>query len=364
MRNSLPYVNKWLLPLSWLYGMGVLFRNYLFDINILKCTRTRVPCICVGNLTVGGTGKTPHTEYLIRLLSEKFKTAMISRGYKRKTKGYIKVTNSSTASEIGDEPWQVKEKFGNIHIAIDSNRCRAINNLLNDEETKETEVILLDDAFQHRYVQAGLNIVLMDYSRPVYRDRLLPAGRLREPMSGLRRANIVIVTKCPSIITPIKIRLIREELALQPFQKLYFSRFRYGNLYPLYEFGVSSLCLRSAFALLVTGIASPRQMLNEVKHMTAEVTHMAFPDHHDFTEEDLNNIVKTYNALPTPRIIITTEKDAARFKATPKLPEEIKKNTLVLPIEVEIINGEQEQFNNKIISYVRKNQRNRIMAES
>ena len=192
MEGDFIKINEWLLPLSWLYGVGVKLRNLLFETGVLKSRSFQVPVISVGNITVGGTGKTPHVEYLIELLRDKFKVAVLSRGYKRKSRGYILADDSSTESDIGDEPFQMKQKYADISIAVDKDRCHGIDQLTDND--KKLDVILLDDAFQHRYVKPGINILLVDYHRLIIYDRLLPAGRLREPLSGKNRADIVIIT--------------------------------------------------------------------------------------------------------------------------------------------------------------------------
>ena len=223
MEGDFIKINEWLTPLSWLYGLGVGFRNHLFEIGILKSKSFDVPVISVGNITVGGSGKTPHVEYLIRLLQDKVKVAVLSRGYKRKSKGYVLANKQSTAREIGDEPYQIMKKFSDIYVAVDKNRCEGIERLTSDENTKNTDVILLDDAYQHRYVKPGINILLVDYHRLIIYDKLLPAGRLREPQSGKSRADIVIITKCPADLKPMEFRVLTKALDLFPYQKLFFT---------------------------------------------------------------------------------------------------------------------------------------------
>lgn len=181
--------NEWLQPFSWIYGLGVMLRNELFEMGLLKSQSFGIPVISVGNITVGGSGKTPHVEYLIRLLQDKIKVAVLSRGYKRKSKGYQLANKTSTLTDIGDEPFQMQQKFPNIYVAVDKNRCRGITRLTTDSETKDVDVILLDDAYQHRYVKPGINILLVDYHRLIIYDKILPVGRLREPVSGKSRAN-------------------------------------------------------------------------------------------------------------------------------------------------------------------------------
>ncbi len=197
-------IHKWLYPVSWLYGAVVIIRNKLFDWGLFRSKSFDVPVICVGNLSVGGTGKTPHTEYLIKLLHDKYQVAVLSRGYKRRTQGYVLATPQSTARTIGDEPYQMYTKFPSVTLAVDENRCHGIEKLLALKKPA-VDVVLLDDAFQHRYVKPGLSILLTDYHRLFCDDALLPAGRLREPVSGKNRAQIIIVTKCPQDILLITI---------------------------------------------------------------------------------------------------------------------------------------------------------------
>ena len=232
MEGDLIYINKKLRPLSWLYGLGVGFRNMLFEAGILKSHTYATPVISVGNITVGGTGKTPHVEYLIRLLKDKTNLAVLSRGYKRKSRGFLLADNDSTMYDIGDEPFQIKQKFPDITVAVDKKRTRGISRLINGEAGKDIDVILLDDAFQHRYVRAGISILLVDYHRLIIYDELLPSGRLREPVGSKDRADIVIVTKCPPDIKPMDYRVITKAMALYPYQQLYFSTHEYKPRQP------------------------------------------------------------------------------------------------------------------------------------
>ncbi len=366
MEGDLVRTNEWLTPLSWLYGMGVALRNALFDMDVLESRSYKIPVICVGNLTVGGTGKTPHTEYLLRLLSPRYKVAVLSRGYKRKTSGYILATEESTVEEIGDEPWQMKQKFPDIYVAVDKNRREGIERLCDDPETCDVEVILLDDAFQHRYVKPGLSILLVDYHRMVTDDRLLPAGRLREPMESMNRANIVVVTKCPHDIKPMDYRVIQKALGLKPYQYLFFSTFRYGKLWGLFhdkERKLSSLAPEES-VLLLTGIASPEQLHLDLRRHTQRITTLSYPDHHNFTPYDIRHINHVFASLPSPRIIITTEKDATRLLYMQGLSREVKESLYILPIRVDFLRDEQDMFNEKISGYVLKNSRNRFLAKN
>ena len=355
-------IYHWLYPLSWLYGMGVQLRNKLFDWGWLRSKSFDIPIICIGNLAVGGTGKTPHTEYLIRLLRDQHQNvATLSRGYKRKTKGYILADEQSSAQTIGDEPRQMKSKFPDIRVAVDENRCHGIEELMRLTRPS-VDVILLDDAFQHRHVKAGLNILLTDYHRLLCDDALLPAGRLREPAENKQRAQIVIVTKCPAELKPIDFNIIGKQLHLYPYQQLFFSGLQYGKLQPVFPESVSDqtgILTLSKHVLLVTGIASPSPMIHELERQAAQVAHLAFNDHHDFSRKDFQQIKEHFDRLKgEKRFLVTTEKDAARLKGHPFFPEELKPYLYTLPVEIKILQNQELSFNQTILSYVRKNSRN------
>ena len=357
-------INDWLLPFSWIYGSIVRFRNWLFDIGLKKSKSFSIPIISVGNITVGGSGKTPHVEYLIRLLHDKAKIAVLSRGYKRKSHGYILANESTTMPEIGDEPFQMHQKFSDIYVAVDAKRARGIENLQNDEATKDVDVVLLDDAFQHRYVKPGINILLVDYHRLIIYDKMLPAGRLREPLSGKNRADIVIITKCPKDLKPMEFRVLTKAMDLYPFQKLYFTSIDYDTPKGVFEEKQIELDkLQDYHVLLLTGIASPKQMEHDLKPMTKDITNLSFGDHHSFKGKDIDRINDAFESMPEPRIIITTEKDAVRLRETEGLYEKVKSNMYELPIKVSFMLDQQDNFNEKIISYVRKNSRNSILAK-
>lgn len=362
-------IHRCLLPLSVLYGWGVSVRNKLYDWNWKKTKSFDLPVICIGNLSVGGTGKTPHTEYLIRLLQQEgLQVATLSRGYKRHTKGYKLADTQSTAAQIGDEPCQMKQKFPEVRVAVDENRCHGIEQLMQLKQP-EVDVVLLDDAFQHRAVKAGLNILLTDYNRLFCDDQLLPAGRLREPADGMQRAQLVVVTKCPEDIKPIDFNIIGKKLNLFPYQKLFFSTFRYGDLQPLQKAAQQSFRPLKHFTgeeevLLVTGIASPQPLVEKVKRHTPHVTLMAFDDHHDFTPRDLKQITERFlNMKEGNRYLITTEKDAVKLTVHPHFNEILKAGSYLLPIGIEILQNQQELFNQNIIGYVRAHSRNSSLPQ-
>ena len=360
------HINEWLIPLSWLYGIGVGFRNQLFNIGLLKQHDYDIPIISVGNITVGGAGKTPHVEYLIRLLKDKVKVAVLSRGYKRKTHGYVLANDSSIVTDIGDEPYQMKQKYQDVHIAVDKKRVDGIAHITGDTETNDTDVILLDDAFQHRYVKPGINILLVDYHRLIIYDKLLPAGRLREPQSGKNRADIVIITKCPKDLKPMEFRVLTKAMNLYPYQSLYFTTIEYESLTPLFAKEKSVIekeALEDKHVMLITGIASPKQIIIDLKPHVKEMTTLAFSDHHQFKSKDIMKINETFNAIKGEKIIVTTEKDATRLEQLDGLSEEVKQNLYVLPIKVKFMINQEEEFNDKIIDYVRKNSRNSILVK-
>ncbi len=365
MEGDLTRIRRWLLPFSLLYGLAVDARNALFDLGVLPSVSYDVPIISVGNITVGGTGKTPHVEYLIRLLEGRYRIAVLSRGYKRKSRGYILASPDSTIEEIGDEPWQVKQKFLNVYVAVDADRRHGIERLLNDEATKDVEVILLDDAYQHRYVKPGHSILLVDYHRIISDDCLLPAGSLRERASSSRRASTIIVTKCPQHINAMGFRVLLSALNIRPYQQLFFSTFSYGTMRQLWgnaTLGPDQLRRDNTHVLLLTGIAGPRQMEQDVRRFVQHVTPLTFPDHHYFSRRDAQAIHKALTSLPKPHLIVTTEKDAARLVRLPWLTDEVKESTFVLPVEINIMRNEKEKLDKLILDYVRENKRNSRLA--
>ena len=366
MEGDFIKINKWLLPLSWCYGVGVKLRNLLFETGVLKSRSFQVPVISVGNITIGGTGKTPHVEYLVDVLKDSFKVAVLSRGYKRKSKGFITANADTPMQMIGDEPYQMKQKFKNVTIAVDKNRCHGIDQLV--ENDSKLDVVLLDDAFQHRYVKPGVNILLVDYHRLIIYDTLLPAGRLREPLRGKDRADIVIVTKCPKELKPMEYRVITKAMSLYPYQRLFFSTLEYDNLRAMFPDAQNTKIqhatdLKDHHALLLTGIGSPQQLEHDLSPVISHLTPLTFADHHQFRKKDIQLINETFSALPSPKCIITTEKDMTRLKDAEGLSDDIKKNLYVLPVRVKFMQDQEDMFNQQIIGYVRKNSRNSILAQ-
>ena len=360
-KNILEY---FLIPLSWIYGIVIFFRNFLFNTQILQQREFNIPIISIGNITVGGTGKTPHVEYLISLLKNEYRIATLSRGYKRKTKGFMIAEITSTPEQIGDEPSQIKRKFPGIEVAVDSNRVNGIQKLMSSG--KNINVIILDDAYQHRYVKPGLSLLLIDYSRPITEDSLLPFGRLREPASAKKRADIILVTKSPLNLKPIERRVFFKKLELLYFQNLYFTsviREELKSVFPNYSSPAPEKFHELKPAILViAGIANPHELKKFVLNFSTNITELYFPDHHDYSENDITQIQSIFSELPGKnKIIITTEKDSVRLLKFDTLPEEIKENMFFIPIKIIFQNDDELSFNNQILKYVRGNKRNSIL---
>ena len=335
------YLVLW--PLSILYGLGVSIRNRLFNLGLLESKEFDVPIICIGNITIGGTGKTPHTESIINVLQKDHRVACLSRGYKRKTSGYILATENSTADEIGDEPKQIKNKFPDITVAVDADRVRGVKKL--QQLPNPPDIIILDDGFQHRYVKADINILLIDYNRPIYKDHLLPLGRLREHHSALERANYVIITKCPSNITPIEKRIIYKNLKLKAYQELLFTTMKYGDITPL-DGKSKYLKNNNSVVLCVTGIAQPGPYQEHLKTLFGQVSFLTFPDHHRFTNNDIQKIIQEFNKMDQPdKYIFTTEKDATRLVSY-EFPDEIRERMFYIPIEPEFLTSKDQLIKN------------------
>ena len=335
-------------PLSLIYGCIVWLRNWLFDKNILKSVSFNFPIICVGNIAVGGTGKTPMVEHLIRLLQKDFKTATLSRGYKRKTKGYTIANTTSTALEIGDEPMQFHNKFPDVAVAVGEERLVAIPQLLHDRP--DAEVIILDDAFQHRQVKAGLNIVLTAYNNLFTRDIILPAGDLRDVKASMKRADIIVVTKCKAGLSAAEKKTITAEIKPLVHQTVFFTEIVYSK--PCHLFNKSQAAITShTNILLVCGIANP----NPLKVFLAENVHgydmLRYPDHHIFNSDDLADIKKHFEKIENVnKIILTTEKDGVRLM---KFEEQLKDYPVyVLPIEHSFLFNESTIFDKMVTTYI------------
>jgi len=335
----------------------MMIRNFLFDIGILPSEKFEKPVISVGNLSFGGTGKTPHIEYMIRLLKDRFFIAVLSRGYKRASKGFILGTKKSNVRYLGDEPLQYIRKFDSIKVAVDENRTRGIHKLLT--KFPALDIVLLDDSFQHRWVKPGLSILLTNYHALYTEDHVFPAGRLREFRLGARRADIIIVTKTPKIFSPITRRRILEDIRPLSHQSVFFSFLKYDIPRPVYENENLVFPAKTSYILLFSGIADDYSMREQLERICSELTVIKFPDHHQYSLADVEMISRRFLDLPTQKkVIITTEKDVMRFK-TAELSNFLKNLPLFyLPVEVELHSADKQYFDKEIINYVEKNQRN------
>lgn len=348
-----------LWPFAGLYGLIVFFRNKLFDVGLIPSTEFGIPLISVGNLRVGGTGKTPHIEFLVRMLCPEYKCAVLSRGYKRKTRGFLLADTYSDAMLIGDEPMQLKAKFPDLMIAVDGNRKRGIQKLLSIQDPPD--VILLDDAFQHRFVKPGLSILLSSYNHPETEDMLLPAGRLREPFSSRERADIILITKSPDKLKAIERRIIVKKIGLYPFQNLFFTNILSEPPEPVFPGESRPLTAEKEKPeiLLITGIANPREVKRFARNLSPRIHDLYFPDHHYFSEKDTEKINNSFLILEHGnRIALTTEKDATRLRLLNSLDPDLRMNLYYIPIRVGFLNEDEENFKNQILRYVRSNKKN------
>jgi tetraacyldisaccharide 4'-kinase len=337
-----------LFPFSVIYWVVIWVRNFLFDKNILKSSEFNFPIICIGNLAVGGTGKTPMTEFIVNSLHHRYRIAILSRGYGRKTKGFAVANLQTTAVEIGDEPMQFHLKFPEVMVAVGEERLVAIPQMLYQDP--ELDTILLDDAFQHRFVRCGLNILLTDYSNLYTRDLMLPAGDLRDIRSSAERADIIIVTKCsPELNYAEKIKIVDEINPLVK-QSVYFTTIQYGSPYHLFNHTAYDLKFDDA-VLLICGIANPEPLKIYLNNTLNYYDMMAFRDHHIFNSVDLTEIKKQYNKIRAEKkIILTTEKDAVRLHKFKQGLEEYP--IYVLPIQHRFLFDDQEMFIGQLDDFI------------
>ena len=352
---------KLLLPFAWLYAAVMALRNRLFDTGCLKQRSFPLPVISVGNLAVGGTGKTPHTEYILRLLTGcGYFCGMLSRGYGRTTRGFVEGAGSK-ASAIGDEPWQVQHACFATRVCVCEDRCAGLDRML--QSGRRPDVVVLDDAYQHRYVKPGLSVLLTDYASLYCDDDVLPAGRLRESASGARRADVIVVTKCPSHLSQSEQQDIKTRLQPEVRQHLFFSTMVYGNIYNVYPEAASLTQgtnvdapvahLEKLHVLLVCGIARPQAFIEHFQSRCASVQTLTFADHHRFSNEELLRMAHLAEQVD---MVITTAKDAARLSDY-DLPPVLRKKLCVQPIEVVFLNEDTPKFNQIIIDYVTENTR-------
>ncbi|MBD3749425.1 MAG: tetraacyldisaccharide 4'-kinase [Sphingobacteriales bacterium] len=345
-----------LYPFSIIYGIITFVRNKFYDWGIFKSTSFSIPIISVGNLEVGGSGKTPMVEYLIRLLNDDFKLATLSRGYGRKTKGFLWVKPDDLASNTGDEPLQIKLKFQDISVAVCENRVFGINKI-----QQQHDLILMDDAFQHRAVKPSLSLLLFDYHQIQKPKILLPAGNYREAFSGRKRADIIVITKCPNQLSVSEMSVLDKQMRLHPHQKLFFSGISYAKeLSAVFKDDKLSLAAinPNTQVLLLTGIAKTAPLVQELKKHSKHIIHHAYADHHLFSQKNMLKLVSDFEALPgDDKIILTTEKDAVRLNAGNFKSMIQNLPIYAWPIEINFLANRKTEFDNIIKKYARSNQR-------
>lgn len=357
MKNKPLIVKILLWPFALVYGVVVCVRNWLFDRGILPSEEFELPVISVGNITVGGTGKTPFTEYLIRTLQCEKQLGVLSRGYKRKTSGFRVLSKIDTPITVGDEPFQMKRKFPDVTVAVDANRRRGIRNLMKLEKHKP-DIVVLDDAFQHRYVHPSVSVLLVDYNRNIVEDHLLPVGQMREPKRSMKRADMIVVTKCPDSITPMDMRIFRKNINPYPYQSLWFTKLNYGEMVPLFPSKKTHAKwseLSDSSVLALTGIASPAPFISYLEKGASKVEPLSFSDHHNYSKSDMERIGRAYEELEGARkFILTTEKDAVRLMAREDFPESLKNKIYYVPLSITFVRDEASLFEEQLRKLLRR----------
>ncbi len=342
-----------LAPAAFLYKMGVTFRHRLFDWGLLKSEKFDIPIICIGNITVGGTGKTPMAEMVIAYMSQMHRVALLSRGYGRRTKGYLEVSTDSHYRDVGDEPLQIKLKFPDTVVVVCEKRAEGIRRLR--AEHPEVDLIIMDDGFQHRYVEPKINVVMIDATRPVQHDRMLPVGTLRDLPEELHRAHYFVVTKCPEHMAPIDRRILRKVLIQVAYQRVYFTRFESFIPQPLYAGEAADGSLthgREVIAL--SGIGNPGPFLQSLRERYKVVAEMTLDDHHVYKVRDMNAL-KALLAKYPGAVIVTTEKDAVKMTNRAKIPSEVRRALYYQPINISFIEDSATDFLQKLEEDVRGN---------
>lgn len=336
--------------LSWLYGLAVALRNWLYDAGILRVRKFDIPILCVGNLTVGGTGKTPAVEFLIRELKDKYSVAVLSRGYGRRTKGYLEVEDGSSFLSVGDEPKQIKRHFPDTVVVVCENRRKGIERIRRDHP--DVNLVIMDDGFQHRSVEASENIILADYTRPPYNDRMLPLGRLRDSMSQLYRANFILVTKCPPYLSPIDRRIIVKSLRQFPYQSVYFTAIRYEPLRPLFPDEAAEAPKPGMKIVALAAVGNPAPFASELERNYEVAEKLFFGDHHVYRVSEMKKLQCLLNDNPGIGAVITTEKDAVKLANRRLIPAEVRSRLYVLPAGITFIDRDGNEFIQKLTKNV------------
>lgn len=331
---------KFLLKLlSYPYRMVISIRHWMFDCGLLKGKEFPIPIICVGNITVGGTGKTPTAEMIVGYMKSYYNVALLSRGYGRRTKGYIEVKTSSSYRDVGDEPLQIKLKYPDALVVVCERRAEAVSRIM--KEHPEINLIVMDDGFQHRYVKARINVVIVDSTRPYYEDDFLPAGTLRDKVSSLDRAHYFIVTKCPADMQPLAQRMWRKELHNIAYQKVYFTRVVPTEAVPLFQ--TDNILTAGGEVVVMSGIGNPKAFVSDVRKRYNVKAKLNFPDHHVYSMSDIERIVAILKQYPQA-MLLTTEKDAVKLRRSRRVPDIMRERLFYQPLKVEFLEGSDEDF--------------------
>ncbi len=337
-----------------LYGAGVSLRNWLYDLKVLKTTQFDLPVICVGNVAVGGTGKTPTVEFLVEKLGEQYTIAVLSRGYRRRTKGYREVQVGDSFLNVGDEPKQIKRKFPDTVVVVCEKRVEAIKRI--QQEHPEVNLVIMDDGFQHRKLTPKVSIVLSDYSTPPFQNKMLPAGTLRDNPSQLYRANILIVTKTPSTMTPIERNIAQKELRPYPYQAVFFTDVKQAMLKPIFSDVAPTVVPRGSKVVALAGIANPERFFESLESRFEVVEKVAFGDHHTYRVKEIRHLAKLVEEYGEKAVIITTEKDGVKLTSRKHIPKELQEKMYVLPIKLNFRDGDEAQFIDKVIAELKNKQ--------
>ena len=341
MRIGFRSVMKFLLKLlSYPYRLVIYIRHWMFDCGLLKSEKFAVPIICVGNISVGGTGKTPTAEMIMRYMMPHYNVALLSRGYGRRTKGYMEVKGSSSYRDVGDEPLQIKLKFPEAPVVVCEKRAEAIRRI--EKEHPEVNLIVMDDGFQHRYVEARINVVVMDYTRPFYKDDFLPCGTLRDKVDSLYRAHYFIVTKCSEAMSPLEQRLWRKELQKVAYQKVYFTRMVPTEALPVTASATEPL-REGDEVIAMSGIGNPKVFVAGVRERYKVVDALNFADHHVYSVADIKRMVELLEKHPAARLL-TTEKDAVKLRRSRRVPDAVREKLYFQPVKVEFMEGSDDDF--------------------
>ncbi len=343
----------WLAPFSLLYGAAVAIRHKLFDWKILRSEEYDIPIVCIGNLTVGGTGKTPLTDMLAGHFKMTHNVAVLSRGYKRRTKGYFEAEIGTSFLDTGDEPKLIKQRHPDIVVAVCEKRRDGISEIR--RRHPEVNMIILDDGFQHRYVEPWVNVVLIDYTRPIYRDHLLPWGNLRDTVGQLHRARYVIMTKCPPDMSPIDRRIVRKSLKLYPYQSLFFTSMECGNAVPLFRNSMTEIPANGKSVIAMSGIGNPKSFCDSLEKRYAVEDEIVFPDHHPYRRRDLALMEQVLGKSPEGTVIITTEKDAVKLAGSKKIPENLRPRLFYQPLNIRFYDDTVIEFLEKLEQDVKAN---------